>query len=104
MNDFNWEDAFPPLDISAVARAIAEASRRTWEEADRAVSPYWHGRPPVYPYGPFEKLYEAIVDVLKQYDHGRTETLKFYKNELIRLHNCIIRPPMLLIEKEKKGE
>ena len=96
----NWEDVFPPLDISVVARAIAEKCRQSWEEADRAVSPYWHGRPPVYPYGTFEKLYESVVEYLKIYDTGRTAALKFYKDELIRLHQVIVEP-MAIVVKDK---
>lgn len=96
-DNIKWDDVFPPLDISAVARAVAEMCRRAWEESDRAVSPYWHGRPPVYPFGTFESLYSNIVEYLKEYDAGRTRALEFYKQELINVINRTPRP--ILLEK-----
>lgn len=98
----SWFDIeMPPLDITVAARAIAAA----WEESIRQVELRAGGMyvldvttEPLRMLGPHAamRFAERVIDILKTYDEGRSQHIKFLRDELIRLQNVTIAPPVII--------
>jgi len=85
------DDLFPPLDIAVVSRAIGEL----WLDEMRKLETR-HGEPLYMPIIRDNHIADRIAELLKAYDEGRTRTLQFYKEELIRLHRVMPTAPFVL--------
>ena len=78
-----WPE-FPPLDVQATARAIAEIWHREVRKMETENRELIYVSP-----RQTQDIYGQIVQLLENYDRCRGEALALYKAELIRLHSRI---------------
>ena len=101
MNESDWLDC-PPLDISVVARHVAfimsevlDTAARDMKEAFRRGFPI-EGIDLRVPLNAERSTYDKVVELLRQYDEGRTRHIAFLKGELIRLHSLMPSTPFMI--------
>ena len=94
MSSNPWsDDIFPPLDIDRVARVLAIEFGRAFDDGVRRaiqdVQTFGEAHPTVA-VRESEAVYAKIVEVLKAYDYGRTQHIKFLTGELRNMHNLLM--------------
>lgn len=94
-----WRDElFPPLDIAQLARAITAE----WLQAFADLSAGFDYRQKLAMRRGAGAVMDTVVEVLRAYDEGRTRHIAFLKSELVRLHNLMPGPPIVLPATERK--
>lgn len=86
-----FDFGYPPLDISAVSRALANIWRESMDRLERE-----NGSRIYIPIREEGHVYQRIVELLKAYDEGRTRQIKYLIEELVRLHSVMVSPPIIL--------
>lgn len=109
------DDLFPPLDITATARHIANLWRHAVDSAEREarqeqerrrLMPELGGPDELrFTYTVLESQFgDGIIEALRAYDEGRTRHIEFLKSRLMEMDNLYPRPSIIIERKKEDGK
>lgn len=108
------DDLFPPLDITATARYIANLWRHATHMAEREARQEQERQKNMpdpsgeamdilrFRFTVLESQFgDSVIEALRAYDLGRTKQIEFLKSQLMELHNRMPPAPVVI---ERKTE
>lgn len=87
----DYVDPLPPLDIANAATAISHVWRDQMHELELQ-----NGQTVCVPIRSAGIVRDRVVEILKAYDYGRTQHIRWLTEELIRLHECLPGPSIIV--------
>lgn len=111
------DDLFPPLDITATARHIANLWRHAVDSAEREARQEQDRQRNMpdpsgcaidilrFRYTVLESRFgDSIIEALRAYDEGRTRHIEFLKSRLMEMDNLYPRPSIIIERKTEDGK